>query len=285
MCLLSAATWFGADFLTSRSYSHPLVPYWNGLVGLGFYTIVALSVCALRASRRMQEETTRFIVHDLRSPLIALQMALDDLREIGPALKAEDRQHLLDIAAASTWRMMHMVNSLLDLGRLERGRMPVRPAEAQVAELVEASVGQIALWAAKYGVEIKRELAIEPATISVDADLTTRVLVNLLSNALIHSPTGSSIVLRFQRTTPDTVAFSVADEGPGVPEEWLDRIFDKFVQAEARERGASLGTGLGLAFCRLAVEAQGGRIRMENRPTKGVVVTFTLSIKVRARGA
>jgi len=185
---------------------------------------------------------------------------------------------------ASCSRMMPMVDSLLDLGRLERGKMPVRPAEVKVAALVEASVAQISQWAANYGVEIERELSPEPTTISADGDLTTRVLVNVLSNAIKHSPTGSAITLGFQPVSDDTVAFTVADEGPGVPEEWLSRVFDKFVQVDARESGATVGTGLGLAFCRLAVEAQGGKIRMENRPTKGAVVTFTLPINAEARG-
>ncbi len=282
--LVSAVAWFVADFLGTPAYAHPLVPYWNGAVYFGFYVIVTMAMSALHAARRMQAQLTGLIVHDLRAPLVTLQMAIEEVRRLGAQASPDQQGHLLDIAEASSRRMMPLINSLLDLPRLRRGRMPVSPREATVSETVEAAVDQVALWARNYEVELRRDLAPEPATLCLDRDLTVRVLVNLLSNAIKQSPPQSTVTVGSRPEGPDRVAFTVADEGPGVPEEWLSRVFDQYAQVEGRQQGAIPGTGLGLTFCRLAVEAQGGRIWIVNRPDRGALVTFTLPVSVTPRG-
>jgi two-component system sensor histidine kinase VicK len=109
----------------------------------------------------------------------------------------------------------------------------------------------------------------------------TRVLVNLLSNALKYTPSGKTITVS-AKVTDEGVHFAVTDEGPGIPKEYLHRIFDRFVQVEARKAGAPVGTGLGLTFCKLAVEAHGGRIWLESEVGKGTTVHFLLPFVANA---
>jgi signal transduction histidine kinase len=106
--------------------------------------------------------------------------------------------------------------------------------------------------------------------------MTTRVLVNLLSNAIKFSRPESVVTVRAAPDEANKIAFSVIDQGQGISQAWAGKVFDKFVQADARKAVGSVGSGLGLTFCRLAVEAQGGRIWLESEEGKGTTVTFTL---------
>ena len=112
--------------------------------------------------------------------------------------------------------------------------------------------------------------------ILADADLVVRVLVNLLGNALKYSPVGGTVHVSAAAYPGDKVALHIRDEGMGIAPEWVDKVFGKFSQVEARKAGAAIGSGLGLTFCRLAVEAQGGRIWLESTVGQGTTVIFTL---------
>jgi signal transduction histidine kinase len=115
------------------------------------------------------------------------------------------------------------------------------------------------------------------STVYADPMMTVRVLVNLLSNAIKFSKPGSVVTVRAAPAEADKIAFSVIDQGQGIPQAWAGKVFDKFVnKADTRKVMGSVGSGLGLAFCRLAVEAQGGRIWLESEEGKGTTVTFTL---------
>jgi signal transduction histidine kinase len=109
-----------------------------------------------------------------------------------------------------------------------------------------------------------------------DPDLTNRVIVNLLANAIRVSQPEASVVVKAGRMDDDRVWVSITDSGPGIPEKWLNKVFDKFSQIDARKTGGFKGSGLGLAFCRRAVEAQGGRIWLDSKINMGTTVTFTL---------
>ena len=109
-----------------------------------------------------------------------------------------------------------------------------------------------------------------------------RVLVNLLSNAIKYSPAGAVVTLAASSPHPRRVVLAVTDHGPGVPRAWLKRAFDKFEQVGARKAGAAVGSGLGLAFCKLAVAAQGGRIWMESEPGVRTVVSVELPVAALA---
>jgi len=172
--------------------------------------------------------------------------------------------------------MLTLINSLLDLAQLEGGRMPLQPGMVSVKELVEQSLQQVSVWAGRNRVALSFEPDASVETVYADHAVTIRVLVNLLSNAIKFSPPGSVVTVRTAPSDTNRVAFSVVDQGRGIPKEWRNRVFDKFVQVEARRAGSTVGSGLGLSFCRLAVEVQGGHIWLESEINRGTTITFTL---------
>lgn len=274
LAVASAIAWFAADVLSTQHDTGNMVPYWNLAVRSAIFLTVTYMLSSLLASRKRQEELMHFIIHDLRSPLTNVLTGLQTLRQMRNGQMDESEQELLDMALISSNRILTLVNSLLDLPRLEHRKMPVQTQEVCVDELVNNSLAVVALWAAQNRVHIVYEPDPQVSTVIADPDITTRVLVNLLSNALKYSPPDSTITIRVRASDSGMVTFSVTDQGPGIPPEWVEKVFDKYAQVEARKEGAS--TGLGLTFCQLAVEAQKGRIWIESKLGKGTTVLFTL---------
>lgn len=272
----SAVLWFLADHFGGRVYSSPLIPFWNAAVRLGFFLIVTFMVSWLYAAQARREELGHFVVHDLRSPLSNVLGSLHFLREISGDTLDADQQKLVGLAVASSNRMMTLINSLLDLSKLESGKMQLNQQTMPVAELFDKAVQQLAALAARSDVQIASQIAESAQTVLADSEVTVRVLVNLLSNAIKYSPEAATVALRAAPHTQGMIAISVTDSGQGIPKEWTDKVFDKFIQVQSKQAGVGAGSGLGLTFCRLAVEAQGGRIWLESEVGRGSTFTFTL---------
>lgn len=279
--LASMGCWLAADLLSGADYSHPLIPYWNAMVGLASFIIITQILAPLRAMQEAQEQMNHFIVHDLRSPMTNIMTGLETLEQINEEALDATSKEIIGMALTSSNRMLTMITALLDTARLSSGSMPVHRQQINVKELVDGSLSQVSMWAGQNEVKLKPEVATTvPKHLLADRELTTRVLINVLGNAIKYSPPQSSITVRVAPHDVAEVAFSVIDQGPGVPKEWADKVFDKFAQVEARKAGAPVGTGLGLAFCRQAIEAQGGRIWLESEVGNGTTVTFTIPVSV-----
>jgi signal transduction histidine kinase len=271
----SAISWFVADAMAAPAYSHIAIPFWNAVVNFGFFLVITYVLSALRFSRDRQEELMEFVVHDLRSPLSNIMIGLETLS--GEPLDAT-QTNLVRMCLMSSSGMLTLINSLLDLARLESGQMPLQVSQVNVKELIESSFAQVALAAQRRHVTLAPQSETQAETVYADRAMTVRVLVNLLGNAIKFSPSESTVSVRVTSCGDNTLAFSVTDHGPGIPKEWTDKVFDKFAQIEARKVGGAVGSGLGLTFCRRAVEAQGGRIWLESDRGKGTTATFTLPV-------
>jgi len=276
MSIIASTAWLTADLLANHIYSSPAIPYWNALVRLGFFMIVGESLVALQASRVRQDELSQFIVHDLRSPLGNVISGLETLKEVSGDGLDESQDLLIRTTLSSSNRMLTLIDSLLDLARLEHGSMPVHPVSAEVEDIVQASLEQVVNMAAQREVHLRREFSAPGLMAYADPELTNRVLVNLLANAIRVSQPEASVVVGTARTGDGQVSIRVTDTGPGIPQKWIAKVFDKFSQIDARKTGGFKGSGLGLAFCRLAVEVQGGRIWLESQVNEGTTITFTL---------
>jgi len=248
---------------------------------LGFFLIVAYALSALRASKERREELGQFIVHDLRSPLSNVMAGLQILQDTGDETMTPTQKGLAEMCLMSCNRMLTLIDSLLDLSRLESGRMPLQLSEISVGELVESSLKQVTVWAGQNRVTLTSHLDRGIQTVYADLAVTVRVLVNLLSNAIKCSYPESVVTVCVAPFNAGMVAFSVTDQGRGIPIEWVGRVFDKFAQVNARRAGTTIGSGLGLTFCRLAVKAQGGHIWLESEIEKGTTVTFTLPVSAK----
>ncbi len=267
---------FVADFPAGQVYSVPTIPYWNTAMLLGMFLIVTYALSSLREAQERRQELEQFIVHDLRSPLANAISGLETMQDLGVETLDATQKSLLEMCLVSCNRMLTLINSLLDLAHLESRQMPLQCERVGVSDVVEQSLLHVSVWARRNHVGLAHQMAAEVETVYADRTLVMRVLVNLLGNAIKFSPANSLITVQVSPKETGWAVFSVADQGRGMPQEWATKVFDKFVQVDAHKAGRGVGSGLGLTFCREAVEAQGGRIWVESEPDHGTTVIFTL---------
>lgn len=215
------------------------------------------------AELEMKKTLAQTLVHDLKSPLSAILGNLDLLEMRG----GDELQAMIQRSKQGAKRMLKMILNLLDVEGLEAGRLQPTLDRVDAAKLVAVTAEEAELTARPKDVRLDVDVPVE-AWIDADPVLIRRVVDNLLSNAITHSPVGGAIRLAV-RHREEGVEISVSDEGAGVPEEHRDRVFEKYEQLELRRSGVSANRGLGLTFCRLAVEAHGGTIWIEASPGGG----------------
>jgi two-component system sensor histidine kinase/response regulator len=174
--------------------------------------------------------------------------------------------------------MRDMITTLLDVGRLEAGEMPLRLQTHDIALIAREAATRFS--PVLQDRHLHCEVPPEPVVISCDADVIRRVLENLISNAIKFTKSDGTILVNIERGAAD-VTISVSDDGPGVPSDQHKHIFAKFGQTDSGAKQQH-STGLGLAFCRLAVEAHDGKIGVQSEPGKGSTFSFTLPIRDQA---
>jgi signal transduction histidine kinase len=232
---------------------------------------------------RMREDLTGMMVHDLRTPLTAVLSGLEMIKDLATQEDSDSlAKQSVEVAERSCQNMLTMVNTLLDLSRLESGQMPLERAPAPLAPLIRSAVSRLSPLAAERGVSVQLELAPSLPMVEIDNEMISRVLVNILDNALKFTPKGEKIIVRGTHDSSDlerVVLCSISDAGAGIPAEFHEKIFDRFGQVYGQAgHTRPRGTGLGLAFCRLAVEAHGGKIWVTSELGKGSTFYFTLPV-------
>jgi two-component system sensor histidine kinase KdpD len=223
---------------------------------------------------RLQAALLTSISHDLRTPLASILGAADGLAGL-PDLSADDRKALLSTIQEEAERLNRFIANLLDMTKLESGAVAPNMALVDLGDVVGSTLRR----ADKILADHRIETALAPALpmIKLDAVLFEQVLFNLLDNAAKYAPTGTTISLK-GTCEGATVRLQVQDEGPGIPQAELERIFDKFYRVRKADSQRA-GTGLGLAICRGFVEAMGGTIEASNRASgHGAVFTVVLPV-------
>jgi signal transduction histidine kinase len=232
---------------------------------------LADSYTRLRTLERLRDDLVHMIVHDMRSPLAALLIRLRFLRTLTAALSEEHREDLR-AAVQSADLLRKMTDDLLDVSRLEDGRMPVERAAWDLTQIARDVCAALAT------LDRDRRIDIEsagPVNVTCDGALVRRVLENLVTNGIRHTPAGSR--LRVSVASLDGRArVAVHDEGDGVPLEARAKIFEKFGTLETRQERTYHSVGVGLAFCKLAIEAQGGTIGVDPSVPLGSTFWFEL---------
>jgi len=188
---------------------------------------------------------------------------------------------LVPVASAqSAADLQTMINNLLDISKMEEGRLTLRYEGFQLGNFVKGVVEQMSLIAQSEDKIISLEVGENMPDISADKEVIKRVISNLINNAIKYSPLKATIFVKaFFKQDDKNFYIQVKDFGEGVPKEYLDKIFDKFAQLE--DRKAEMGHGLGLTFCKMAVEAHGGKIWVESEPGKGSTFYFTIPLERR----
>jgi signal transduction histidine kinase len=224
--------------------------------------------------QRFREEMSAMVVHDLKNPLAVILANLDYVLD-GSANGSEDREALLDSRAAAR-RMVRLLSNLADLTRLEIGHMELRRARIYVGDLVQPLVRQRAHLAEARQITIDSTIDAK-AQIDADPELMSRVVENVFDNALRHTPPGGRIAVCSAGST-DHVLVRIGNTGAPIPVDARSRIFEKFGQANTDVGRMNLG--LGLYFCRLAAEAHGGRMWVEE--TEELPTVFGLELPAPA---
>ncbi|MEI9898117.1 MAG: ATP-binding protein [Chthoniobacter sp.] len=225
----------------------------------------------LKELEGLRDNLTSMIVHDLRSPLSAVIGFLDLLQQVAATRLSSQDLELITMANSGAATLQEMITSLLDVTRLEAGEMPL---DLQVTDLREVIIGALAPCASLLGSRsLVRDFPTRSVEVRCDADLLRRVVTNLVSNAIKFTPDGGEIRVTIA-LEDDLVKVSVRDTGFGIPAEYHAHIFEKFGQIEGRKHRHS--TGLGLTFCKLAVEAHGGTIGVESVEGKGATFWFVI---------
>ena len=239
---------------------------------------VEITFQKLRQLEQQRDALVHMIVHDLRSPLTGLMCYLDLLSP--EEASGQDFESNLRAARKTTKAVCDMVAALLDVSRLETGEMPFHCEQSDVGQLTNTTIQR--LGSLTHGRQISVHLPAQPVMAYCDPTLTGRIIQNLLDNALKFTPPDGCI--RIEIVPEEQGArLSIADTGPGIPAEFREQVFQKFAQVEARKERRRFSTGLGLPFCKLAVEAQGGSIQLESELGHGA--TFHLRLPLAARSA
>jgi PAS domain S-box-containing protein len=235
--------------------------------------MVVRDVTEARAVEMLREDLARIVVHDLRNPLNVVSASLEVLQDSLPA--DCDRRVLssLRLARQGCSRAVDLVNSILELARLESGKMPLNRQPVRPAWLI-AEVAEVSrLLAQESQLLLEVEAPDDLPLVWADESLLRRVLENLIHNALKFTPPGGGVSIAARRLD-DTLLVEVSDTGRGIPEEQQHRLFQRFSAGP----GPKQGSGLGLAFCKLAVEAHGGRIWIASSSPQGTRVQFTIPL-------
>lgn len=231
----------------------------------------------LRELERLRDDLTQMIVHDMRSPLVGLQLSMEVLA-LSDYAREESNAGMLRNANQAIAVLIQMVNQVLDVSRIESGQVKVNRRSCDLAAIVREVIDSTRVLAGRKSVSTD---ASEPVTAELDADLIKRVLENLVGNALKFTPsTGTVRVTVAPDADVAVVRVEVIDNGPGIAPEDHQRIFEKFGQLEGREKFR--GSGLGLTFSKLAVEAHGGAIGVISAPGTGSTFWFTIPLRAGA---
>lgn len=241
----------------------------------GRFIMTARDVTQERQISRLKDELVSTVSHELRTPLTAISGALG-LMAGGAAGDLPDRaKQLVAIGSKNAERLIHLVNDLLDMDKLQSGKLVFHFDERELGLLLTESVEQIEPYAERFGVKLALERPSEAVVAKVDSNRLCQVMTNLLSNACKFSPSGGTVRISLQRIG-DSAQISVADEGPGISPEFRARLFKRFEQEEGAHQQGHAGTGLGLAISKAIVEAHGGSIALDPAAEKGA--TFRVEL-------
>ena len=231
--------------------------------------------------QRLREETTDLVVHDLRNPLHGIIGAAGLLQMVLPPALLQENRDLFELINNNCERMQRLVDSLLDISRMESGETELMLESANLAQLIQAAVSQVSSILQTQGIALSLFMPAHLPPLEIDVDMIDRVVVNLLDNAIKFTPSGGQISVAAEPYA-DRVAVTIADTGYGIPPEQRPHIFERFSRgtgAGSRPRGF----GLGLTFCKLAVEAHRGQIWVEDgEGGAGCRFIFTLPLKRKA---
>lgn len=243
--------------------------------GLTIGMVSVLSdITRMKEMEQLKSDFVANVSHELRSPLVAIQKNLMVILDKTAGEINDNQKVFLSLAKENVARLTRLINDLLDLSKIEAGKMELKKVRTDLAALVRQAVMSFSGWFSEKHITSGLDLPPQPVELDLDPDKITQVLNNLLSNALKFTPAQGKIMVALRASSP--VEVSVADTGYGIAPKDILRIFNKFEQVGARHAGEVNGTGLGLSLAREIVEKHGGKIQVKSEVGKGSTFLFTL---------
>jgi len=231
-----------------------------------------------KEAEKMKELLTQMIMHDLNNPLAALSINLNTLEMELQDCISDDLKNLLRLSLGLSEEIKNMTHNLLDINKMEEGKLNLRYEEMSLESLINEVIHSMDPLVKEVGKNISLGLSLDLPRITADYEVLKRTILNLVANALKFGKSSVKIEAGASEDAKEIIV-SVRDNGMGIPKEYLVRVFDKFVQIEDAQIKGKLGKGLGLTFCKMAVEAHGGRIWAESEVGEGSRFSFTVSIE------
>jgi NtrC-family two-component system sensor histidine kinase KinB len=259
----------GHHFLLLRA--NPVLGESDEVAGLA---VVMQDVTRLRRFDELKNDLVATVAHEFRTPLTSLRMAIHLCVEEAVGPLTPKQADLLFAAREDCERLQGIVDDLLDLSRIQAGRIEVNVRAVQSRTLLESTIEQNRVLARDKGVKLTLGAPMFDRAVLADPDRLNLVLTNLVTNAIRHTPAGGDVQLRTAPEKDGQVRFEVSDTGEGMDPKWFPLLFDRFFRIPGSKPGS--GVGLGLYICKEIVEAHGGNIGVESEPGHGSVFWFTL---------
>jgi PAS domain S-box-containing protein len=245
---------------------------WSEIEQLHFF--IGRDVTEAKRTERLKNEFVATVSHELRTPLTAIAGSLGLLTGRG-AERLADPRRLLMIAQANSQRLLSLVNDILDIERIEGDRMVFDFQQVEVKPLIEGAIEATRVFAETLDVMVRLDDRAADVTICTDANRLTQVVANLLSNAVKFSPRDQEVVVTIE-ATDDRISIAVRDYGPGIPDEFKARVFEKFVQVDASDTRLRGGAGLGLSIVKRLMIGLGGDVRHDAPQGGGTIFRIDL---------
>ncbi len=230
-----------------------------------------------KETEKLQSALLNSISHDLRTPLSTILGTLSTLHEAevtpGLVMDREARSDLVNAGLEEADRMNRLIGNLLDMTRLESGAIHLKLSEAYIADVIASALRRLKSQTAQ--IYIHMEIAPEIPPVTMDITLIEQVIVNLMDNAIKFSSPGDTIQVKAE-VMKQNLTVTIADQGSGIPEDEIDRIFEKFYRSRSHER--TTGSGLGLAICKGFIDVHNGKIIAWNNPDRGISISFTIPL-------
>ena len=252
-----------------------VTPIHNGDGELTGYLGISCDISEKKRIDKMKSEFISTVSHELRTPLTAISGALSIVANGLAGALPEQSERMIHIAHNNSQRLIHLVNDLLDMEKLVAGKMHFDMRAQMLVPLILQSIESNAAFAQQYGVTYELIVPAWDVKVSADQQRLLQVLANYLSNAAKFSPLDDVVTIQLQLVS-NCVRVIVSDKGPGVPEDFRARLFQKFSQADASDTRQKGGTGLGLAICEEIIERMGGNVGVSSTPGQGASFYFEL---------
>ena len=232
--------------------------------------------------QRFKESMTQMVVHDLKNPLAGIMGNIQLIQMQRTDMAAPKLDELLERTQESARQLMRMILNILDIGKLEERHMPLRLEPVSLHKVIGDNAKEMLSLSTRDGITLENRVDPELPPAVADRELVSRVVANLLNNAFKHTPSGGQVIVD-ARSEGTELVMTVSDTGEGIPEDLQPYIFEKFVTGESdNSRRMLYDSGLGLTFCKLAVQSHGGRIWIESRPGQGTTVFVALPLRARS---